>query len=377
MTFPAAPFFEAEIKSGNLKKVFDVVSEAAKSEDDRVPVDKALRPLVRAIANPLKLGEMGLDKTHFVLGQHWKNHFTRKVAETGGTVDVRQLRTWIDEPKPMGLPKEAENLVILIYALQTNRSFFIHNGPHPEASITKLPDLCVLREQKLPPQGQWTTGLERAGSIFGVPVSPLLNVSNVTALVTGVKKKASDGRSACQGYCQKLRDRIEKLGMPLAGSDRLNTATATLRLIEKIQQSSDESLVDALASAEVQTSESAMGECLTKAGTITGTLDGTNWEIFEAIAGLTDERKTAASAIRLAVEEALRCDEHVKAIASALREAQSKALRLLTTEKPCSPVAPGPVVQTPTPVAPPKPGRKVIDQGDRGVSKCRGCEEEA
>ena len=82
--FPAAPQFEAEVKSSNLKKVFEVVSQAARATDGRVPVDKVLRPLVRSIANPLKLGEMGLDATHFVLGQHWKNHFTKKVAETGG-----------------------------------------------------------------------------------------------------------------------------------------------------------------------------------------------------------------------------------------------------------------------------------------------------
>ncbi len=111
--FPAAPQFEAEIKSSNLKKVFEVLSQAALSSDGRVAVDKVVRPLVRSIANPLKLGEMGLDATHFVLGQHWKNHFTRKVAETGSAVDVRQLRKWIDDPKRMGLPKEAEHLVIL------------------------------------------------------------------------------------------------------------------------------------------------------------------------------------------------------------------------------------------------------------------------
>ena len=118
-------------------------------------MDKALRPLVRSIANPLKLGEMGLDATHFVLGQHWKNHFTKKVAETGAAIEVRQLRKWIDEPKPMGLPKEAENLVILIHALQTNHSFFIHGAPFNEATLGNLPDMCVLRAEKLPPQDQW------------------------------------------------------------------------------------------------------------------------------------------------------------------------------------------------------------------------------
>ena len=58
-----------------------------------------------------------------------------------------------------------------------------------------------------------------------------------------------------------------------------------------------------------------MGECLTNAGTLAGTLDSTNWEIFEAIAKLTDERKAAAVAIRANVDEAIRCDEHVKPLA--------------------------------------------------------------
>ena len=92
-----------------------------------------------------------------------------------------------------------------------------------------------------------------------------------------------------------------------------------------------------------------MGECLNKAETLTATLDGTNWEIFEAIAGLTDERKAAANAIRSTVEQALRCDEHVKPLAETLKEAQSKAVRLLTVV---------------SPKLPPKHGRKLIDQGD-------------
>ena len=101
-----------------------------------------------------------------------------------------------------------------------------------------------------------------------------------------------------------------------------------MQILEKLHLSADGAVVGALASAEVATSESAMGECLNKAGTLAATLDGTNWEIFEAIAGLTDERKTAANDIRSAVEQALRCDEHVKPLAGTLKEAQSKAVRL-------------------------------------------------
>lgn len=137
--FPAAPHFEAEIKTSNLRKVYEQVGAATQTEDGRIAIDKPLRPLLRHIANPLQLGEMGHDATHFVLGQHWKNHLTRKAAETGSSITVSQLRTWIDEPKPMGLPREAENLVILTFAEQTKRSFFLHGAPF-EATLTNLPD---------------------------------------------------------------------------------------------------------------------------------------------------------------------------------------------------------------------------------------------
>ncbi len=162
----------------------------------------------------------------------------------------------------MGLPKEAQNLVILIHALQTNYSFIFHNAPFNEASLGNLPDVCVLRAEKLPPKDQWDKAIALAGSIFGVAPSPLLNSSNAAALVTGVRKKASDGRIACQSYCQKLRDRFEKLGLPFADSDRLKTATATMQILEKLHLSADGAVVGALASAEVATSESAIGECL-------------------------------------------------------------------------------------------------------------------
>ncbi len=208
---------------------------------------------------------------------------------------------------------------------------------------------------KLPPQEDWDVAIERAGAIFGVAPSPLLNSSNVSSLVAGVKKKVTDARTDGQSYCQKLRDRFEKLGLAVAESDRLKTATATLRILEKLHLSADGAVVGALAAAEVATSESAMGECLNKAGTLAATLDGTNWEIFEAIANLTDERKTAAKDIQSAVEKALRCDEHVKALAGTLKEAQSKAVRLLT--------GPPPPPPPPLPPPPPPPGRTLIEEG--------------
>ncbi|MGQ4808739.1 hypothetical protein NKDENANG_02127 [Candidatus Entotheonellaceae bacterium PAL068K] len=355
--FPAAPHFEAEVKTSNLRKVYEQVSMATQTEEGRIPIDRPLRPLLRHIANPLQLGEMGHDATHFVLGQHWKTRFTRKAAETGKAITANQLRTWIDEPEPMGLPREAENVVILSFAAQTNRSFFLHGAPF-EATLTHLPDELELREQKLPDQAHWDIAVRRAVGIMGVAASPLLNASNVTHLVTDVKQKVADVRHACQAYCQRVRQRLEKFGVAAAIANRMQTASATLGVVERLHEVGSDEVVRVLATATVETSESAMGECLSRAVALVRLLDTTDWEIFEAAARLTDERKSAADEIGNSIRQAFASDEHVIQLAAALREAQAKTVQLLVKQTPPRPPEP-----EPKPV--PKPGRKVLRHGSQ------------
>ncbi|MFN9859105.1 MAG: phage resistance protein, partial [Pseudanabaena sp.] len=147
--FPAAPAFEAEIESStNLEKVYRVMMDATQQTDGRIAIeDRKLRLLVRQIANPLLLGEMALEATHFVIGQHWKQHFTRKIAEVGGAISVGQLRRWLDEPKSMGLPAIAQNLVILTFAAQTTRIAYRSNLAI-DTSLKSLPDDIEFRTQK-------------------------------------------------------------------------------------------------------------------------------------------------------------------------------------------------------------------------------------
>jgi hypothetical protein len=99
-----------------------------------------------------------------------------------------------------------------------------------------------------------------------------------------------------------------------------------------------------------------MGECLHKAAELAERLDATDWEIFDATANLADKRQTTADEMRRRLCQALTSDEHVIALAPALKEAQAQAVRLLTTPTPI----PGPKV-APQPV--PRPGRTVLQQG--------------
>ncbi len=348
--FPGAPEFEAEIKTSHLKKVHAIVSEAAQSQDGRVLVDKSLRSLMRQIANPLLLGEMGHDATHFVLERHWRNHFDRKAVEIGSSsLSVGQLRRWIDEPRPMGLPKEVQNLLILTFAEQTNRKVVRHGGPW-EGTLTNLPDDCELTSWVGPSQEQWTAAVGRAGSIFGSAPSPLLKASNVSNLATEVKKQASEHREACQRYCQRLQDRLVKLGIDPAKADRAKTAEATLALVEQVHTQEADDVVGTLARIEVATSEPAMAECLHKAAQLNATLEATSWGIFEAVDELGEQFQDDARLIRLKIEQALVSEEHVINLGPALKEAQAQALGLIT--KAAKP-----------PEKPKNPGWQIVEQG--------------
>jgi hypothetical protein len=360
--FPAHPRFEAEVKSSNLRKVYDVVVQAARREDGRVEVEKTLRPLLRQVANPLLLGEMGPDATHFVLGQHWKNHFTRKAAQSGSALTVGQLRQWMDEPKTMGLPREAANLVILVFAEQTNRTFLEHGGPQ-EGTLARLPDHLELKEQRLPDEAAWGVAVGRAASILGVTVSQLRKAANVGLLVGQAKTKAVEHRPGCQGYARRLRERLQALGV--AESARLKTAQATQSLVERLGSGDGDALVGVLASAEVATSEAAMGSCLKHAAELSATLDAFNWEILDAVGKLGDGRRDGAAEVQRLVREALAADEHALALAPALKEAQSKAVRLLTqaTAQPAPEVVAPP--DRPVTVPPMKPTPRTVGSGEK------------
>ncbi|HEX7446336.1 MAG TPA: hypothetical protein VF306_02260, partial [Pirellulales bacterium] len=332
--FPAAPNFETEITASKLKKVYEQVLEATQSQDGRAPVEKTLRPLLRQIANPLLLGEMGPDATHFVIGQHWRTHFLRKASQTGAAMTVDQLRKWIDEPRAMGLSKEAANLVILVFAAQTNRGFYLHGSPY-EASLNNLPDKGELREQKLPAAEHWEKAVQRAGGILGIAASRLLNAANFGQLTAAVKKKATDSRHTCGAYARRLRERMSRLNLS-TDADRLQTATATVQLVDRLANAETDSIVEVLAAAAVATSETAMGECLAKAAELDGNLDAAGWDIFEAIGQLSDARRGEAQAILADVKQAIASDEHVVQLAPALKSAQARAVRLLTKLEPPS-----------------------------------------
>lgn len=370
--FPAHPNFGAEIKSLHLRKVYEEVLKAVSEKGGRVLVEKGVRGLLKQIAEPLNLGEQG--ETHFVLGQRWKDHFTRKAAESSTTITVQALRKWINEPRNMGLPQECENLIILVFAAQTNRSFFQHNVPI-DGTLAKLPDDAELREQQLPPETSWVTAVERAGRIFGIAVSPLLNASNLAKLADAIQVKAKADIEACRQLVDDVANHLVDFAEEKDKAARYQTARAVLNLLESVYDAKPATLIESLASLTPTTSEAAMGTSRASAEGVVKAMAATQWKLFESIRNLQDDRAAAAQALLGRVSDALVNDQHVTALEPVLRIEQSKAIDLLTP-----PATPPPPPLTPPimpPVKPPgKPGKKVVDSGMRKALSLKEAEDE-
>jgi hypothetical protein len=361
--YPAAPAFEDEVKTANLNKVCEVVREAARVDKGRLEVDKSLRRLVRAIAGPLQLGEMGHDATHFVLGQHWKNHFQREAVQAGGELTVGDLRKWIDEPKSMGLPRDAQNLVILCFVEQENYALLRH-GSAVDAKLTDLSDDCVLRKEELPEDAVWQEAVQRAASILGIAISKRPSAQNVAQLSTKAREKVLPSREQVQKYTHQLADRLQKFEIDPEQADRHKTATAVLQLAEQIYSSEGLELIRNLAAISIESSEAAMGACLNHAATLREKIENFKWELLETAGGLAGEYRHQADELTQSLKNAFEADEQAINLAVALEKAEAQALRIINQAlkapepEPAPPSAP---IATPKP----QPAWKVVTSDQR------------
>lgn len=359
--FPAHPQFDTEIRPLVIRKVWPEIERAIETPDGRVLVaDKAIRALVRSIANPLQLGDMG--ETHFVLGSTWRSHFTQMHArEGGGALTVGRLRAYTDLPSARGLPTEVQNLLILTFAGQTNRSFLLRGGPF-QPTIENLPDDLELREQALPAADLWAEVQRRAAALFGLTVPQTLNATNVAKAVEAVTQKALELKQSAKDYLDELDLRVRSLPDADRDCPRRETARACHALLASLSTAGAEECLARLESARIETSEAAMAQAMSRADRLAEAIRNANWELLEAVTGLQDHRQGAAQAIAAKLVEILTADEHAIALQPALAELQSKCVRLLAEAAPPASVRPP---ETPTPGGyqpPPPPHVILIDE---------------
>ena len=318
-----------------LRRVHEQVSRAVQEPEGRVAIDKPLRPSMTHLAVPLRLGEMG--ETHFVVARHWFSYFER----LDKPLTVGRLREAMDQPRRMGLPAPAANLVVLVYADQANLAFQRHGGPWP-ARLDDLPDDVELREEALPSADAWTTAVERAERVFGLTVSPLRNVTNVSDLAERLGETATKRSAACDALVERLASLGAGFSSGAETAKRLRTARASRALVQSLAALRGRARIEKLAELEPAISSEAMGMSIAKAENVADVLAWTHWQLFEPLSRLADDRADDAQGLLRELTEALAADEYAVALGPRLSDLVSRAANLLARPPALPPIPPTP-----------------------------------
>ena len=334
--FPAHPIFEQEVKAAALNKVLKEIESAAEEPQQRRFIeDRAVRQILGGFAGPLKLGTMNQGLTHFILDDHWANHFTRLAAQQGGgAMTVKRLRALIDQPRTMGLPREVENLIILACAAQADRTMSLRGAP-VRGTIERLDDDAELLAQPLPEETIWTKARERAAEVFGLAPSEVRKGATVARLASELREKAQAGRAPLTTLTSVLRTRMADVGLTPENTPRMITLLSASVLVTELTAGVEPlTVVQSLATSDLRTSEAAVGRAISAAGGLVSFLRSSEWDVLAAAIALSDHRRVAAEQIGRSVAEALEADEHVLPLEARLREVQRTALLLLAAAAP-------------------------------------------
>jgi hypothetical protein len=356
--YPAHPAFELELRDPPLRVVLEETLRAVDAEADnhRIEVEQPRRRPLRAIAQPLKLGIQY--ETAFVLADHWRSHFDQRLAASGGPFTVGALRQAIDVPQPMGLDRRLGDVLILVFAAQTRRSFWLHGAPFAGAAIGRLDDALELRDQRLPDEQTWREAVRRAATLFGLAASELRSAGEVSRLAGEVAERGSASQGPTAALLRALEARLGALAIERGSCARWEAATAAMGLARDLANTDLDSSVDVLASAELGPGAEAVARTIATADSVAAAL-GSGWPAaVDQLAALAPTHAEAADLRRQVVDAVSRHELSVPLVAE-LDRLERAAVALLgrlaaVSTPPPPPLAPG---------QPPSRGFTRIDAG--------------
>lgn len=342
--YPDHPEFDGEVTITNLGKVFTELRRAIHAENGRIDVDSPLRPLMRQIAQPLKLGEM--HERHFIFKPDWPQHLAREMAKQGGDITVAALRAAMDQPKPKGLPIAVQNLLIMVFAEHGQYAYFLYGGAYNDVTLKDIRDELTLIKQELAEPTQWKQACDNAGILFGLVPNTLRTANNQHDLQKKVIESVANHLEACKTLEADLTKQCHALRLSV-DNNRLKNAKLVVEVLEKLKTLQGATLVKSLSEIKPITSLPALAKSISSAARVSNALADNNWQLLETVWA---NGTPAGERIRKSVLDGLATDELVTNLATVLKQAQTDATAIITQENP-SP--------KPEPVTPPK-GKKVV-----------------
>jgi Family of unknown function (DUF6079) len=335
--FPAHPRFPGEVTRADLRKVHAQVRRAIEAPEHRIMVEASERAVMRKVANPLRLGEQ--HEQYFVLGHDWESHFNRKIAEAGAGVPVTigELRAWLDQPRPMGLPQQIADLVVLVFAEQTNRAVVVGEERIDVSQLRELPADARVVEQPLPGEEEWETARLRGQSIFGIgDVAEPRTARNVGLLAAKVRAAATARLEPARA----LRELLAAKGLQVLGpdadpgaTDRARIADSAVQLCEELAASPSEVvLTEALARYRLPTgAPEHLARSLATAADVVKAGSQADWNIIVTVSGWQHGHPLADRARDLSIRlrSAWAANEVATGLRPAIETADQAARKLL------------------------------------------------
>ena len=329
--YPNHPKFnkdELKLTAALVQQAYEKVREALEAPDGRIAIDRDLRRKLRPLLEPLDIAQVG--EQFLAVKTSWFDRFDPREAQLARrSATVGELRRWINDPKPVGLPESLENLVILTYASQANRLLTLQGIPFT-GSLTNLRDDIVLERQKLPSQSQWEEVLERASHIFGVTVPSLPTLANLQKLSDAVSVLNDKYQPDVANYLAKLGTALSALAEGDLEVPRYKTAVAMNSLSQAVHRAKKPlEVFEAIQVAQI-TEPSSMGEVFKHSAKAHRALDQIRLDVFEKLGQVSDEpRSSVAAMLRDEIRGALRADEHVTAIESIVPQWLNDSMKVL------------------------------------------------
>src|SRR5690606_30213988 len=313
--YPEHPDFSAvtgarrEVRRSDLTAVLQAVENAKADRLQRYePAAKSELPVLRRVAQPLEIATVS---EVFILRDTWLTALDDAArTEQPDTTDirVRDLKKWIRERgEGKGLPDDIVDLLVLVYAVQSDRAWIRAGKRYTGAEIGRLDGDIVLRRQPLPSEEDFDAANRRARQLFGLEPQPVRNARAVQrrAVLLGVDEEAP----------------------------RLRTAQATYELLGRLRALADDTeLVTALARADLPGDAAVYKVSMETAGNVAAALDSARWETFDTLLDLVDgggEHASEAAALLQTLRTAARHNEQEKKLATELDRVAGRAFELI------------------------------------------------
>lgn len=338
--YPEHPDFSAvtgarrEVRRSDLTAVLQAVENAKADRLQRYePAAKSELPVLRRVAQPLEIATVS---EVFILRDTWLTALDDAArTEQPDTTDirVRDLKKWIRERgEGKGLPDDIVDLLVLVYAVQSDRAWIRAGKRYTGAEIGRLDSDIVLRRQPLPSEEDFDAANRRARQLFGLEPQPVRNARAVQRLAEQLKERGSTWLAATETLLTQLQRRAVLLGVD-EEAPRLRTAQATYELLGRLRALADDTeLVTALARADLPGDAAVYKVSMETAGNVAAALDSARWETFDTLLDLVDgggEHASEAAALLQTLRTAARHNEQEKKLATELDRVAGRAFELI------------------------------------------------